>query len=154
MLAYDDLVLGSPPSEVWERLASTTTIAENPLAGYSMSKRSVILLCQRLARRWGSRGARLVTVSPGVIATEMSRVAQGQAGNAVIDAASPPRSGAAAEIGSVIAFLCSPAAAYVHGADLLVDGGSVASLLTDPDLREARDAWVAASAFSPNLGAS
>ena len=153
MLAYDDLVLSSLPGEVWERLASTTTIAENPLAGYSMSKRSVILLCQSFARRWGSRGARLVTVSPGVIDTDMSRIAIGKAGNAVLDAASPSRAGMPAEIGSVVAFLCSPAAAYVNGADLLVDGGSLANLLTELSLREARDTWVAASAFSPKAGA-
>jgi NAD(P)-dependent dehydrogenase (short-subunit alcohol dehydrogenase family) len=147
-LGHDELLLTTPPHELWARLAAATTIADNPYAGYSMSKRGVLLLCRSIARRWGARGARLNTISPGVIATEMSRAAQGQAGNAVVDAAGPPRAGDPAEIGAVAAFLCSPAASYVNGADLLVDGGSVANLLTNPELQDALGAWVDASAFS------
>ena len=149
-LAYDAVVLGNAPEDVWSRLAASTKIAQSTTAAYSMSKRGVILLCQRHALRWGARGGRVVSISPGVIATEMMLVAQGnasQAGNAILDAASPRRAGTPQDIASVVSFLVSPAASYVNGCDLRVDGGSIGNLLTDPALHAGLDAWVTASAF-------
>jgi len=85
------------------------------------------------APAWGARDARLVSLSPGVIDTEMGRselAAQTAAMESII-AATPvgKRMGRAAEIASVVAFLCSDAASFVSGVDLLVDGGSTNQLL-------------------------
>jgi NAD(P)-dependent dehydrogenase (short-subunit alcohol dehydrogenase family) len=149
-LVHDGVVLGNAPEEVWAKLAATTRIAESTTAAYSMSKRGVILLCQRCAPRWGARGGRVVSISPGVIATQMMAAAQGsasRAGKEIIDAASPPRTGTPEEIASVVSFLVSHAASYVNGCDLRVDGGSIGNLLTNPDLHTGLDAWVDASAF-------
>jgi NAD(P)-dependent dehydrogenase (short-subunit alcohol dehydrogenase family) len=147
-LAYDDVVLDNPPADVWAKLAAKTRIAESTTAAYSMSKRGVILLAQRYGRRWGEHRGRVVSISPGVIETEMSAGASGSAAaSAIIDAAAPPRKGSAEEIAAVVAFLVSRAASYVNGCDLRVDGGSIGNLLTNPELQAGLDAWMAASAF-------
>ena len=88
----------------------------------------MIAVVQRLTAAWGARGGRILSLSPGVIDTPMGRraVAELPEVRAAIEVWPIPRLGAAAEIASVAAFLCSDAASYMTGSDVLVDGGSVA----------------------------
>ena len=70
-------------------------------------------------------GRRLVSVSPGIVDTEMNRKVEMQAGidSADVRAKLPLRRYARpGEIAQIVAFLASDAAAYVTGTDLLVDG--------------------------------
>jgi NAD(P)-dependent dehydrogenase (short-subunit alcohol dehydrogenase family) len=100
-------------------------------ATYALSKRGVISLCAREAPRWGARGARINSISPGIIDTPMARKEfelDGDAMQALVDLCPAGRKGNADEIASAAHFLCSDQAAFISGADLLVDGGVVAAL--------------------------
>ncbi len=121
---------------------------DDVLATYSLSKRGVILEVRRRAAAWGAQGARIVSVSPGLIAdTELGREAAGIHAGAYVQQSALQRAGTAADIAGVVAFLVSADTAYVTGCDLLVDGGVVAHTLVHAD-PAARDAWNSASYVS------
>jgi NAD(P)-dependent dehydrogenase (short-subunit alcohol dehydrogenase family) len=106
-------------------------LTDDPSMAYVYAKQGVLRLVRRLAPSWGPRGARIVSVSPGVVDTPMGAVEQA-AGNGTTEmaaASSLGRAGRAEEIAAVVAFLCSDLASYVTGTDVLVDGGTVAAVL-------------------------
>lgn len=81
---------------------------------------------------WGERGARINSVSPGVIAAPMGqRELEGESGRhmrAMVSASGTGRLGTPDDIAEAAAFLLGPGAAFITGNDLLVDGGVVAAL--------------------------
>jgi len=96
---------------------------------YAASKGAVAQLTKALCNEWAGRGVRVNAVAPGYMATDMNAalladpVRQEQ-----ISAGIPAgRWGHPEDIGHVVTFLASPAAAYVHGHILAVDGGWLAS---------------------------
>jgi NAD(P)-dependent dehydrogenase (short-subunit alcohol dehydrogenase family) len=103
---------------------------DEPGGGYGFSKWAVRQMVVELAPSWGSRGARIVSLSPGIIDTPMGRqeLEQQEMMPAMIDITPLGRIGTADEIASAVEFLCSPAASFITGADLLVDGGSTAQV--------------------------
>jgi NAD(P)-dependent dehydrogenase (short-subunit alcohol dehydrogenase family) len=112
----------------WPLMGSFLT--GSPQMAYPASKRAVQLYAQKMASAFGAVGARIVSLSPGIIDTGMSRLEQ-KAGPAMANmiALTPlKRSGAPEEIASVVTFLASPAASYISGTDILVDGGVIAAI--------------------------
>ncbi len=107
-----------------------SALTDDPASAYLMAKLGVIRLVRHRAVAYGRRGARIVSVSPGVVHTPMGdlELAAGTGAQGIVDGCALARPAAADEIASAIAFLCSPAASYVTGTDLVVDGGSLASL--------------------------
>ncbi len=97
---------------------------------YTWAKRGVIRLVRREAAAWGARGARIVSISPGIINTPMSRqeFAVQPLMKVMIDNTPIPRFGAPNEIAELVAFLVSPNAGYITGCDILIDGGVSAAL--------------------------
>ena len=93
---------------------------------YRVSKWGVQRLVRREARAWGRRGARIVSLSPGIIDTPMGQFENDRQPVMKEIAENTPlaRMGTADEIAAVAAFLCSKEAAYVTGVDWLVDGGA------------------------------
>lgn len=95
---------------------------------YNFAKRGVILLSHKYADAWGAKGARVVTVSPGVIETPMGLKAAEEHPERMkmIKQATPlKRNGTPEDIADVIAFLASDAARFVTATDILVDGGVI-----------------------------
>jgi NAD(P)-dependent dehydrogenase (short-subunit alcohol dehydrogenase family) len=114
-----------------DRLAGAGVDVDDGLAAYNFTKRGVVRLARRLAPVWGSRGGRIVSVSPGITDTpmvdHMLSLPGWRSGMEDRISQSPyRRKGRAEEIASVVAFLCSPAASLVNGTDLVVDGGAFA----------------------------
>lgn len=103
-------------------------------AAYSLAKRANQLRVQAASLAWGARGARVNSISPGVIATPMGlQELSGDSGarmRAMIEASGSGRAGTAEEIAAAASFLLGDEAGFITGTDLLVDGGVVAAVRT------------------------
>jgi NAD(P)-dependent dehydrogenase (short-subunit alcohol dehydrogenase family) len=101
-------------------------------ATYSMAKRVNQLRVERAAVSWGPRGGRVVSISPGIISTPMGRQELEDGSSEQMQgmlAISPvPRIGTAEDIAAAAQWLAGPAASFVSGCDLRVDGGVVAAV--------------------------
>jgi NAD(P)-dependent dehydrogenase (short-subunit alcohol dehydrogenase family) len=99
---------------------------------YSLSKQALLGLVEHRALAWGKRGARITSISPGMILTPMGRkeLAETQGAAELQNAAPLGRPGIAADIALAARFLASDEASFITGCDLRVDGGSVAALRT------------------------
>jgi NAD(P)-dependent dehydrogenase (short-subunit alcohol dehydrogenase family) len=95
---------------------------------YNFAKRGVLLLTHKNADKWGEKGARIVSVSPGVIETPMALKAAEEHPERMerIKQATPlKRNGQPEDIADVIYFLTSDAARFITSTDILVDGGVI-----------------------------
>jgi NAD(P)-dependent dehydrogenase (short-subunit alcohol dehydrogenase family) len=92
---------------------------------YQLSKRAVHLMVRRLSFAWGAKGARILSVSPGINDTPMNRSEEAKSPVMfeMVKACPLQRRGTPEEIANVIAFLTSPAASAMTGSDVLVDCG-------------------------------
>jgi NAD(P)-dependent dehydrogenase (short-subunit alcohol dehydrogenase family) len=97
---------------------------------YSLSKKAVHNVCTSRALAWGPKGVRITSISPGMIATPMgkSEMANTSGAKALLDATPVGRVGTAMDIALAAQFLCSDAASFISGTDLLVDGGGTAGI--------------------------
>jgi NAD(P)-dependent dehydrogenase (short-subunit alcohol dehydrogenase family) len=95
---------------------------------YNFTKRGVQLLMHKNADKWGEKGARIVSVSPGVIETPMALQAAEEHPELMekIKQATPlKRNGQPEDVADVIYFLASDAARFITSTDILVDGGVI-----------------------------
>lgn len=98
---------------------------------YVSAKGALESLTHELAVTYGRRGIRVVSVSPGFVDTELSNdYTSGDGGNAssslaqdLIEATPVSRAGLSEEVASAIFWLASPAASFITGTNLLIDGG-------------------------------
>ncbi|SOC02635.1 2-dehydro-3-deoxy-D-gluconate 5-dehydrogenase KduD [Rhodobacter maris] len=95
---------------------------------YTAAKHGVAGITKILANEWAAKGVNVNAIAPGYIATNNTEALRAdEARNAAILERIPAgRWGAPEDIGGTAAFLCSPAARYIHGAVLNVDGGWLA----------------------------
>ncbi|OHV30817.1 MULTISPECIES: SDR family oxidoreductase [Pseudofrankia] len=127
--------LAGAPTEDLLGLPSTAVDAF-PSAGYaySFAKRANQLRVRAASVSWGARGARVNSISPGVISTKMGQQElAGESGagmRAMVAASGTGRLGSADDIAAATGFLLSDAASFITGIDLLVDGGAVAAVST------------------------
>ncbi|QAA82023.1 SDR family oxidoreductase [Aequorivita sp. H23M31] len=102
---------------------------------YNFAKRGVLLLLKENAMRIGQKGARIVSVSPGVIMTPMGLKAaeeHPERMNQLKEMTPLGRNGTPEDIAEVVKFLISKKANFITGSDILVDGGIVTQLLKRP----------------------
>jgi NAD(P)-dependent dehydrogenase (short-subunit alcohol dehydrogenase family) len=137
------------PADVLERLATTPTAALADLAeldpasmppelAYGIAKRANQVRVEAAARPWGRRGGRVVSISPGIIATAMGRAELagpfGDVMRSMTEASACGRLGTPDDIAAAVEFLVGPAASFITGTDVRVDGGVVAALRTGTEI--------------------
>lgn len=93
---------------------------------YGISKHFVIWFSKKSAGKFGAKGARVVSVSPGSFDTEMGRLEEKSGSAAMLKTAALKRFGKPEEIAEVLAFCASDKAGYLTGTDILCDGGVIA----------------------------
>jgi 3-oxoacyl-[acyl-carrier protein] reductase len=92
-------------------------------ANYAAAKAGIIAFSKSLAKEIGSRGVTVNVVAPGFIDTDMTRAMPEDAKNALVGQIALGRLGEPADIARVVAFLAGPAASYITGETLHVNGG-------------------------------
>jgi 3-oxoacyl-[acyl-carrier protein] reductase len=105
-------------------IASVVGVTGNPgQANYAAAKAGIIAFSKSLAREIGSRGITVNVVAPGFIDTDMTRALSEEQRGALLGQIALGRLGDAADIAKAVGFLASPAAAYITGETLHVNGG-------------------------------
>jgi NAD(P)-dependent dehydrogenase (short-subunit alcohol dehydrogenase family) len=103
----------------------------DPLRAYQISKRGNSLRVMAEAVRWGKRGARVNTISPGIIVTPLAKDElagpRGEGYRRMIQLSAAGRAGTPDEVGTVGALLMGPDGAFITGSDFLMDGGVTAA---------------------------
>jgi NAD(P)-dependent dehydrogenase (short-subunit alcohol dehydrogenase family) len=145
MIASMAAYIFPPPSSDLERLLATTPTGQllglpslqpgqfpNPAAAYALAKQANNIRVAAQSITWGERGATLNAISPGVISTAMGREELDGENGAImrhmVAASGTGRLGTPEDIAAAAAFLLSPAASFITGASLLVDGGVHAAM--------------------------
>lgn len=93
---------------------------------YSVSKHFVMWYCRKNAVRFGDKGARILSVSPGSFDTAMGRLEEKSGSAEMLKTAALKRFGRPEEIAEVLAFCAGDKASYLTGVDVLCDGGVIA----------------------------
>jgi NAD(P)-dependent dehydrogenase (short-subunit alcohol dehydrogenase family) len=106
----------------------------DPGLAYAYAKRANHIRVRAASVEWGRRGARVNSISPGVISTSMGQAelagATGSFMRAMVAGSGTARIGTADDIAAAVEFLVGPAASFVTGTDLLVDGGVIGAMTT------------------------
>ena len=104
---------------------------KDSLHAYQLSKRGNSLRVLAEAVRWGKRGARVNTISPGIVITPLAKDEltgpRGAGYRRMIDLCPVGRAGTPDEVGNVGALLMGPDGGFITGSDFLMDGGVTAA---------------------------
>lgn len=105
----------------------------DPLNAYQLAKRGNALRVAAEAVRWGERGARINSISPGIIITPLAndelKGPRGDGYRRMIEASAAKRPGAPDEVANVAALLMGEDGGFITGSDILMDGGVTAAFL-------------------------
>lgn len=105
-------------------IASVIGLTGNPgQANYAAAKAGIIAFSKSLAREIGTRGITVNVVAPGFIDTDMTRALPEDSKQALLGQIALGRLGEVTDIAKAVGFLASPAAAYITGETLHVNGG-------------------------------
>ena len=128
----DDALRNTSTDELLQLPFLTGDAVPNSTAAYEVSKRANNLRVQSASVQWGDRGARINSISPGIIVTPLAQQEldseRGPTLRKMVEASASGRVGTADEVASVAAFLLGPEAGFITGSDLLMDGGVIAAL--------------------------
>jgi NAD(P)-dependent dehydrogenase (short-subunit alcohol dehydrogenase family) len=130
--AEQDKALATTPADDLLALAmlQPDQVADS-LHAYQVSKRCNSLRVMAEAVRWGKRGARVNTISPGIVITPLAKDEltgpRGEGYRRMIQLCPVGRAGTPDEVGTVGALLMGPDGSFITGSDFLMDGGVTAS---------------------------
>jgi NAD(P)-dependent dehydrogenase (short-subunit alcohol dehydrogenase family) len=113
-------------------VTSMNGVAAGPNAGaYGATKAAIALLTSQMALEWGSRGIRVNAIAPGLIDAGMSEPIYADAATRHARESRVPlgRLGTATDITNVLLFLASEQSSYIHGQNIVVDGGVTGSVI-------------------------
>lgn len=109
---------------------------KDSLHAYQMAKRCNVKRVMAEAVKWGERGARINSISPGIVVTPLAidefNGPRGDFYKNMFAKCPSGRPGTADEIANVAELLLSPQGAFITGADFLIDGGATASYFYGP----------------------
>ena len=109
---------------------------ENTLHAYQMAKRCNVKRVMAEAVKWGERGARINSISPGIIVTPLAidefNGPRGDFYKNMFAKCPAGRPGTADEVANVAELLMRPQGAFITGSDFLIDGGATASFFYGP----------------------
>ncbi len=123
-----DKALATTPTEELLSLPFLQSDAvDSSLFAYQLSKRGNSLRVKAEAVRWGKRGARINTISPGIIITPLAKDElsgpRGEGYRRMLEISPAGRAGTPDEVGNVGALLMGQDGAFITGSDFLMDGG-------------------------------
>jgi NAD(P)-dependent dehydrogenase (short-subunit alcohol dehydrogenase family) len=113
------------------KLDFISSISDQNMA-YPIAKQANHIRVRAASAHWGKRGARINSISPGIISTSMGQQELaspvGDAMRGMIAMSATGRLGTPDDIAAAVAFLLGPDASFITGTDLLVDGGVIAAV--------------------------
>lgn len=131
---HDQALIHTPTEDLLALPFLQADAIPNSVVAYMIAKRANHLRVQASAISWGKRGARVNSISPGIIVTPLAQHELnseiGDMYRAMVDASPVRRMAPPDEIAIAASFLLGPDAAFVTGSDLLVDGGVIAAMKT------------------------
>jgi 3-oxoacyl-[acyl-carrier protein] reductase len=111
----------------WGRIINITSVVgasgNAGQANYAAAKAAVVGMTKSLARELGSRNITVNCVAPGFIDTDMTRALSEESKKALLESIPLGRLGTPQDVAAAVVYLASPAASYVTGACLHVNGG-------------------------------
>jgi NAD(P)-dependent dehydrogenase (short-subunit alcohol dehydrogenase family) len=132
--AVAPLMLAKGEGSAVLNIASVAGIVASPgLSYYASAKAALLSLTRTVAREWAPYGVRVNALAPGWVETEMNEPARQRIPefNAqVLESIPLGRWGRPEDVAGAALFLCSPAAGFITGSVLIVDGGQTLSTLT------------------------
>lgn len=128
----DEALAQTPTDELLQLPFLSEAAVPNSGAAYGLSKRANHLRVQAASVEWGARGARVNSISPGIILTPLAEQEMAGPGGpgyrAMIEGSAARRVGTTDEIAAAAAYLLGSDAGFITGSDLLIDGGVIAAM--------------------------
>ncbi|NIG16176.1 SDR family oxidoreductase [Pantoea sp. Cy-640] len=128
----DNALAFTPTEKLLELPFLQKDAVPNTLVAYMIAKRANHLRVQASAVTWGEKGARVNSISPGVVVTPLARHELesdiGDIYRAMVDASAVKRMAPPEEIAIAASWLLGPDAGFITGSDLLIDGGVIAAM--------------------------
>lgn len=121
------LVVEGMAQRGWGRIVNVSSMSSHggyKQSSYAATKAGLLGLTTSLALEYADRGVTANAVLPGIIATARTESAPPDIVEQSLGQIPAGRFGTPAEVSSVVAFLCSPAAGYINGIDWAIDGGT------------------------------
>lgn len=132
----DELLATTPADELLNLEILQVQNIKDTLHAYQMAKRCNVKRVMAEAVKWGERGARINSISPGIIVTPLAidefNGPRGDFYKNMFEKCPAGRPGTADEVANVAELLMSPNGAFITGADFLTDGGATASFFYGP----------------------
>ncbi|TAH46662.1 MAG: SDR family oxidoreductase [Gammaproteobacteria bacterium] len=136
LTAEQDALLATAPAEELLALGFVKNV-ESTLHAYQMSKRCNSLRVRGEAVNWAKRGARINSISPGIIVTPLAHdELHGERADfyqAMLKKMPAGRAGTPDEVAALAALIMGPEGGFITGSDFLIDGGATANYYYGPD---------------------